>query len=227
MIRILEWDSIFWDMKIADCIYENTMEIKAYLDKNNIDMIQTQININKLDNIRELENLKFRFIDLNITYEINLAQCDTVTSNYCIADNSNINDIENIASKVFSHSRYNILNIKKTKEFYKLWAKKAILGELDDVCLIEKDKNDKIKGFVTLKIINSESAKIGLIGVDQVYQRHSVGTILVKQVQNFLLSKNIKKLFVSTQGSNIDAQNFYTKNGFKIYDISVWMYFIT
>ncbi|EPY2277506.1 GNAT family N-acetyltransferase [Clostridium sporogenes] len=224
MIKKLEWDSSYWNLKIAHCIYENNDEIREYLNKEDVDIIQTQINIDKTQQIRNLENLNFRFIDLNITYCINLEVDNISCEKYIIADEKNINNIENIASRVFHNSRFNILDIKKTKDFYKLWAKKSVLGKLDDVCLIEKNENDEIEGFVTIKKISEDCAKIGLIGVNPICQNRSVGSNLISQAKSYLLPKGVKRLFVSTQGSNIRAQNFYIKNSFRVYDISVWLY---
>jgi len=224
MIKELEWDSDFWKIKIADCIYENDNEINEYLNNKNVDLIQTQVNINKTESIRKLENLNFKFIDLNITYCISVDSYNMSAEKYIVANEQNVNDIENIAGQVFISSRYNVLSIEKTKEFYKLWASKSVLGKLDDVCLIEKNENDELEGFVTVKKISEDSARIGLIGVNPAHQNKSVGTKLINQAKNYLALKGVKRIFVSTQGSNIMAQNFYIRNGFKVYDVSAWLY---
>ncbi|MBU3178174.1 GNAT family N-acetyltransferase [Clostridium estertheticum] len=224
MIKELEWDSNYWNINIANCIYENEDEIVEYLNGKNVDLIQTQVNINKTEDIRKLENLNFKFIELNVTYHINIESNKMYGTNFTVANKCNLNDIQNIANQVFISSRYNVINIEKTKEFYKMWAKKSIMGELDDVCLIQKDEMNQTEGFITIKAIDENSARIGLIGVKPGCQNKLVGTHLLNQAKIYLLAKGIKSLFVSTQGSNIRAQNFYAKNKFQVVDISVWLY---
>jgi dTDP-4-amino-4,6-dideoxy-D-galactose acyltransferase len=224
MIKELEWDSDFWNLKIADCIYESDKEIIDFLKERHVDIIQTQVDINKTEVIRKLERINFKFIDLNVEYTLSIENNKETFNPYNVANQNNVGEIESIASQVFDKSRYNIIDTEKTKEFYRLWSKKAVLGEFDDVCLIEKDEQGKISGFITIRRIDEVSAKIGLIGVNPKHQNKSMGTNLISQAKNYLSLQGVKILFVSTQGSNIKAQQFYVKNGFNIYSISVWLY---
>jgi GNAT superfamily N-acetyltransferase len=63
-----------------------------------------------------------------------------------------------------------------------------------------------------------EGAHIVTVVVDEKYRRKGIGSLLVKEIENYARSKGAKVLPPDTTPDNIDALMFYLKNGFKISD---------
>lgn len=75
-------------------------------------------------------------------------------------------------------------------------------------------EREKILGFCTITEKNHTTAIIGLIGT--IKNTNGYGSILIKLVENYLVSRGIKKFYVITQGRNHQAQKLYDKNFYKI-----------
>jgi dTDP-4-amino-4,6-dideoxy-D-galactose acyltransferase len=181
-----------------------------------------------LDNkegIEFLENNKFHFQDLKLSYKMNLNMNEKNENiDYKIAVEEDIEDIKRISRELFYYSRFNILGERASKEIYEIWAEKAIKGEFDDICLKVEDENNKTAGFITLKKISEKEAKIGIIAVERNKQKAGYGKILMDGAKKYLLEQEIDKFYVVTQGKNINAQNFYINSGFRMDKIEMWYY---
>lgn len=227
MLNRLEWDSDFWGLEIADLIFENDNFKKMKYNFSNYDIIQSKVEIDKKEIINFLESKNFNFINLEVSLVRNLSNYNCKKTQYEIAQKKDIDDVCLIASDVFNKSRFDIferLTKQTINNFYSLWAKKSVLGTFDDYCIIERNNKKKIIGFVTLKLLDNDTAMIGLLGVKKSNQGSGVGSKLLNSTYSFLTEKNIERLIVSTQGTNYKALNFYYKNDFKLNKISSWYY---
>lgn len=236
-MEYLEWDSNFFGIDIYDLQVKNISSQEKKLIREKVkmmkfDIIQSKIDIHSTDNINCLENLGFRFIDLHITFKkifFRNVLSHNNQKNEIEIQNATIKDIKEIeklvSNKMFTYSRYYSMPISEDKinSFYSIWAKKAIAGTFDDFCLKATYK-EKIVGLVTCKIINTSEAKIGIIGVDNNFRGRNIGHMMVLKLEEILKDKNIKFLYVTTEGRNIQAQNFYLKNSFSVHQIKLIMY---
>lgn len=76
---------------------------------------------------------------------------------------------------------------------------KAVIGQFDDYRLIYKI-NDHIDGFVTVKLTDRNIARIGLIGVNPLFQRRGVGLLLLENLCYKLSNEGVRSLEVSHKG---------------------------
>ena len=76
---------------------------------------------------------------------------------------------------------------------------------------IWKIETDRIIGFMTFYQVMDE-VEIIKIGIIKPYQRSSYGSFFIKQLKRL----NIKKIFLEVSSDNLEAINFYFKNGFNI-----------
>jgi len=221
-IEKLHWDSIFFEYPIGKIeikelhieqyddfmanIYKSGMKLiyvfpldqisKNTLTANKIPLIDTKVIFEKKDNfiIRNIENIK--------SYDN--------TEKYLT--------IEKLAFLSGKFSRFK-KDINFTKnEFHKLyteWIKKSICKEIATDVLVFKDA-DRIIGFVSYKIDQSNNIIIGLIAVDTDTQSKGIGKTLMQSIENIAVQNNINKIFVSTQLDNKQAMAFYQSNGYKI-----------
>ncbi len=76
--------------------------------------------------------------------------------------------------------------------------------------MIWKIEKKKIIGFVSFFYVNDE-IEIIKICIIKSHQRQSYGSILINEIKKL----KIKKIFLEVSVENINAINFYLKNGFK------------
>lgn len=220
-MKKLNWDSEFFEKNIYT--FDKLEELKNLILRKE-EIIQKKIN--KMDIILEKELLKnkFNYIEGEVTFFKELNLNNKLKEEKIIkAQIKDLLEIKEIIRDNYNYSRFNKINKNKVNDFYFKWVENAILGKFDDFCLIIKKKLE-IVGFVTIKILNNDSGRIGLIGVAKKYQNEKIGTKLLIEVEKNLMNKKIKKLFVSTQSSNEGAIKFYKKNNFKILNEEKWFY---
>ena len=75
---------------------------------------------------------------------------------------------------------------------------------------IWKIEKDRIIGYITFYQVIDE-IEIIKIGIIKPYQRSSYGSFLIKELKKL----DIKKIFLEVSYNNVNAINFYIKNGFK------------
>lgn len=228
MIKELKWESEILKKYIAEFRFEklenNKKDLESFLKNKQNDLIQSCVDLDNKEGIEFLENNKFHFQDLKLSYKMNLHMNEKNENiEYKIAVEEDIEDIKRISRELFYYSRFNIFGERASKEIYEIWAEKAIKGEFDDICL-KVEENNKTTGFITLKKMSEKTARIGLIAVELNKQKAGYGKILMDGAKKYLLEHGIEEFYVVTQGKNINAQNFYVSSGFKIYKIEMWYY---
>ena len=75
---------------------------------------------------------------------------------------------------------------------------------------IWKIEEDRIIGYVSFYQVEDE-LEIIKIGIVKSHQRNNYGSILIKEFKKL----KIKKIFLEVSSENVNAINFYVKNGFK------------
>ena len=75
---------------------------------------------------------------------------------------------------------------------------------------IWKIEEDRIIGYVSFYQVEDE-LEIIKIGIIKSHQRNNYGSILIKEFKKL----KIKKIFLEVSSENVNAINFYVKNGFK------------
>mgnify|MGYP001257617179 CR=1 FL=1 len=80
----------------------------------------------------------------------------------------------------------------------------------EDLIKIWKLENNNIIGFVYFYYIKDE-VEIIKIGVLKSFQRKSYGSLIINEIKKL----KIKKIFLEVSVENLQAINFYLKNGFK------------
>ena len=222
MIKLLNWDTKFFSFKIAQI---KTKNLKSFFSSNklelmrkkNIKLIQFVCNIYDEINLYEAQKNNFKYVDLRIQYKKNLKQ-NNISNKYYIskARKKNIPLLKKNFAHRFNLTRYytdNNFDKKKNLHFYKNWIERSVKGRFDNYTLIMKER-EKILGFCTITEKNHTTAIIGLIGT--IKNTNGYGSILIKLVENYLVSRGIKKFYVITQGRNHQAQKLYDKNFYKI-----------
>ena len=97
------------------------------------------------------------------------------------------------------------------ERLYVRWIENSLKGYADECFMVMR--GGRLAGLITLKI-KEAAGYIDLIGVGENYQGIGLGGVLASRSIEYFKSKNIKNIFVVTEGENLQANIFYQKNGF-------------
>lgn len=216
MIKLLKWDSQFFNKKIGeleiDDNFENVQNASDY------DLLYVKSNN---DFIVEIENFKPRYSEIKVVFRkilesfIDIEKDDLKISTLC--DNGYKNQLYFLATVSGEFSRFKLDPNFSNDIFLKLyetWVDNSISGEIAEEVLVYIDE-DVIKGFVTFKYQN-KAVLIGLIAVLPSAQGVGIGYKLMRAVEKKAIQNNIEELIVQTQLKNKLACKFYKKLGYKI-----------
>ena len=213
MIKTLEWDSDFFGIKVGELFLDSDLKIDQPLD---YDLIYVKSNSEfnlSIDNyINTFGETKILF-----TKELKALYSPKKEIKSISETDFDINQIYELAYESGKHSRFKLdkkIGIEKFKKLYKTWVDNSINYKFATDVLLYKIESI-VAGFVTYKI-ESEIATIGLIAVSEIYQGQGIGKNLLQEVENRLVQKKIKQLYIPTQLENIQACNFYKKNDYHI-----------
>ena len=120
---------------------------------------------------------------------------------------SNIDDLDYIYNLSLNRIKNSTLTKDELKSYYQ-----------DNNVKILKIVNNNllIIGYAIIRI-SIDEAEIDEIAIDKNNEGHGYGTLLLKEIDNLLISKNIKNIFLEVRSKNIRAINLYIKNNYKEY----------
>lgn len=213
MVKTLQWDSDFFNLNVGEINYD-----QKHIQKNvsNYDLIYVFSND---DFVLKLDNFENTFSETKVIYIKNLEN-ENLNSEPIFKLNEvdvEIDKLYSLAYESGKNSRF-LLDKKFDKshftKLYQAWIDNSINKKFADDILVYFEEN-QIKGFVSYKV-NNNIASIGLIAVDANFQGNGIGAKLLRHLENIILETGIKQITIPTQLSNIQACNFYKKQGYSI-----------
>lgn len=216
-ISYLQWDSNFFGLRIGKAeIYsvediENLQSMELEL-KNQYDLIYIFNYINGKVDFATLVDVKVDYAKTVDPKEYNI-HVHSYENNLCTEQLYRLSLISG------QYSRYNL--DKKFPEgsyvaLYRRWIEQSVCKNLADDILVYTDNSIEC-GMVTYRINKgNNTARIGLVAVDDAIQGKGIGSSLVSSLENLLNKQGIDKLYVSTQEDNMKACKWYEKNGFGV-----------
>ena len=206
-IKTLVWDSGFFGYTIGridinDCVFEPIPD-----SVNEFDLIYLFSAVKQ-----QLEDIIVP-IDVKVNYIKHISQTSTMPPNIEEYKGELNEELVNLAILSGRYSRFKkdpFLGIR-FEMLYTLWIQKSISGILADKVLIYK-KDDDILGFITLKLVPGY-VQVGLIAVHDHHMGKGIGSSLLQAISAVYPNK---KIIVSTQQENKEANALYKKNGFLI-----------
>lgn len=216
-ISYLQWDSSFFCLRIGKAeIYsvddiENLQSLELEL-KNQYDLIYIFNYINRKVDFATL-------VDVKVDYAKTIEHKEFNTHVHSYNNDSCTEQLYRLSLISGQYSRYNLdKNFPKGsyESLYRRWIEQSVCKNLADDVLVYIDESIEC-GMVTYRInIDYNTARIGLVAVDEAIQGKGIGSSLVSSLENLLNKQGIDKLYVSTQEDNIKACKWYEKNGFCI-----------
>lgn len=160
--------------------------------------------------------------DLNIQlyFKSNQNFDDLDTSISKIESKNELKSILSISENSYTESRFfndPYLNKNKKKSIYTHWLSSAYEDESKTIYIF--NEIDEPKGFIVVGSKNKKTV-IELIAVDEEFQGRSIGKKLIDCAKYYNRRKKNLGIVVGTQVNNVQALNFYIKNGFKITNVN-------
>jgi ribosomal protein S18 acetylase RimI-like enzyme len=213
MIKKMEWDSDFFNLRVGELDFKesnDSLDVESYdllyvVSSNDFDL-----KLNGFENSFSEQKIKF-YKELKETQQLseNVFSCEEITYD--------IQDIYQLAFESGKHSRFLLdkkFSPEKFKELYKLWVDNSISKNFADDVLLYKYE-EKTVGLLTYKSIGKE-AFVGLIAVSSEHQGKGIGGIMLSHLGTVLYAKEIYSLTIPTQDQNQQACYFYNKIGYSI-----------
>lgn len=217
IIKLLEWDSSFFNKKIGELeLVDSNQRIS---NVNDFDLIYVKQREDEEVYFEE-NNFRLSHLEAKVIFSKIIAVTNTF-ENECIISALEKSDFKNqlyeLAFESGKYSRFNLDGNFQRSEFeslYRKWVDNSLSNEFADEVLLYKQEN-VILGIVTYKVFDN-FATIGLLAINPESQGKGIGSKLVESVENKLSAKGIKELRIPTQLQNIPACHFYTKLGYSI-----------
>jgi dTDP-4-amino-4,6-dideoxy-D-galactose acyltransferase len=224
LIKKLEWDSDFFNIKIGRVSLDNSYnDFNFLLDEN----FQSGFNLIYVfsKNQIKLDNKDFKLVDEKLIYKINLQSSENYFSHSNIIEiigfDSYHKQLYELTLRAGSFSRFKVdTSFPKGafEKFYLKWLENSINGSFADIIQGYVIDNNLV-GFITAKR-ELGSVSIGLIAVNEDYSGIGIGRALIESIFNWSLNNKINQVSVATQRDNVNACRFYESLGFEIIENS-------
>lgn len=235
--KFLEWDTNYFGSNSGRVTLNETIGSKEWyviskaLQKNDFNVIDN-VNNDSTNNlyISKLSGAFVTDINFQFTKEINAEIKHSNKFDISVQNNLPVNnEILEISRNSYKHSRFfndPYLNKDKAKDVYGHWVRSSFLNENKYfiTCYIDS----KVAGYILFSLdVKNNTTIIELISVKEGMKNRSIGKEMMIYLEGYIYAnfKDIKYIRVGTQSNNINAINFYVRNGFRVKEIrSVYHY---
>lgn len=226
----LEWDSTFFGVRVARiegrelASDELRTAVNASRD-DRVDCLYLRSDANDVTTLRSAGEHGFRFVDVRITLDCELADLTTVQAHDGIrtARPADIPALREIASYNHRNTRFyadDHFPRERCDELYATWIEKSVEGWAQRVLVADHGAGPA--GYLTIHVKPQAYGEIGLVGVARDAQGRGIGGQLVETAIAWLRQKGLLTASVVTQGRNVGAQRLYQANGFRTRSVELW-----
>lgn len=231
----LSWDSEFFGFRVAR-VDQNRLTapfvqaVEAWCQAEAIDCLYFLSDPDDATTVRLAEDHGYRFVDLRLTFERNLAAGEVLPLSNAIRafQDDDLESIIEIARVSYTDSRFYFdpcFPREKCDLFYETWMRNSTNGSgFADAVLVAEVAglpDGLTAGFITCKC-HETIGHIGLVGVAEAARGRSLGQALVNHALEWFLEHGMTQVQVVTQGRNIAAQRLYQRCGFLSTELGLW-----
>jgi dTDP-4-amino-4,6-dideoxy-D-galactose acyltransferase len=225
----LEWDSNFFDLRIARLNRSRLDEITVaetldWCTAHRIDCLYFLADSDHAPTSLLAEQNDFQLTDVRVTFERNLAPDESFKEDPVVrpATEEDLPGLRKIASTMHRDTRFYFdvhFDRAKCDRLYATWIENSFRGFAQVVLVTEADKTPA--AYLSGHFKDGE-AQIGLVGVSAQQQGRGLGTKLVQQFFAWSRHHDARRVTVVTQGRNLAAQRLYQRNGFVTASLQLW-----
>ncbi|WP_105737495.1 dTDP-4-amino-4,6-dideoxy-D-galactose acyltransferase [Cronobacter dublinensis] len=220
-IEPLEWESQFFGIDSAIVRFSDTAAALDVAQLGVWSRVQAKVPAARSDLLDGLLSLGFQLVEGEVDFALPLTSAAPADDAQAItATLDDISLLRDAAAQAFAMSRFRApwYAPDASGRFYAQWVENAVKGAFDHECLILRTPQSALRGFVTLRQINEQEARIGLLA------GRGVGEALMQAARQWCVARGLYTLRVATQAGNRAALRRYIASGGNIESTAYWLY---
>jgi len=222
-INPLEWESDFFGVNSARIDLDGDFTLADALQQP-VTLWQAKVPAERTDAIDALSQHGFQLVEGEADLAINIKRTERQVG-VRIAREAQIPALREAASHAFRQSRFRApwFNADDSGRFYAQWIENAVRGTFDHQCLVASDESGQLQGYVSMREVNGD-ARIGLLAVLPAAQGQGIGQRLLLAAADWGRVRQLERLRVATQLSNLTAMRLYLRSGARLESTAYWFY---
>ncbi|HGC6388561.1 TPA: dTDP-4-amino-4,6-dideoxy-D-galactose acyltransferase [Cronobacter dublinensis] len=220
-IEPLEWESRFFGIDSAIVRFSDTAAALDVAQLGVWSRVQAKVPAARSDLLDGLLSLGFQLVEGEVDFALPLTSAAPADDAQAItATQDDIPLLRDAAAQAFAMSRFRApwYAPDASGRFYAQWVENAVKGAFDHECLLLRTPQGALRGFVTLRQINEQEARIGLLA------GRGAGEALMQAARQWCVARGLYTLRVATQAGNRAALRRYIASGGNIESTAYWLY---
>lgn len=215
-IEPLEWENRFFGVNSAIVRFGDDAPLLTAEALAGWSRVQAKVAADDVARLDALQELGFRLVE----GEVDLALAASGGIDAERATEADIPRLRELAAQVFAQSRFRApwYAADASGRFYAQWIENAVLGTFDHQCLIFRASAGDIRAFVSLRQLNEQEARIGLLA------GRGAGAELMQAARRWAVLRGLTTLRVATQMGNTAALKRYILSGASVESTAYWLY---
>ncbi|MFB4357664.1 dTDP-4-amino-4,6-dideoxy-D-galactose acyltransferase [Pantoea sp. BS_4] len=222
-VNPLDWESQFFGIQSVRLETGGTLPLESAL-QHPCALFQIKVPADQTATIDVLNQHQFQLVEGEAELSLTIKRTERQTG-VRIARQGQIPALREAASQAFRQSRFRSpwFAPDESGRFYAQWIENAVLGTFDHQCLVACDDSGALQGFVSLREVDGD-ARIGLLAVVPAAQGQSIGQRLMLAAADWGRVRQLDRLRVATQISNLTAMRLYLRSGARLESTAYWFY---
>ncbi len=231
--RILDWDSSFFERRIAS--FTAVPEDRAAFDRalawcraEKVECVYLRSDVEDLATRRMAEDHDFRLVDLRVTYALDLASAPAPPSpgaedSVRLARKEDVPDLRALAAASHTNTRFwsdEQFPREDCAELYAIWIEKSVQGDADVVFVGEHE--GRVAGYFTCLLKPDGKGEVGLVAVAPAARGRGLARVLTDRGLAWFRERRCARVIVATQGSNVPGRRLYENMGFRSSALELW-----
>lgn len=181
--------------------------------------LQAKVPAQRVEWLDELQKLQFQVVEGEVDFVLDVGVGND-DPGLKPAQPDDIPALRAMAATLFASSRFRTpwYAAEASGRFYAQWVENAVNGSFDHTCLVLREANGAIRGFVTLRQLDARETRIGLLG------GFGAGRILMDAARRWCEVNQSNVLRVATQMGNRAAIRRYIQSGANLESAAWWLY---
>jgi ribosomal protein S18 acetylase RimI-like enzyme len=234
LCRILEWDSAFFGICIAQVTVNRltSSSMRSVLNwcwEHHVRCLYFLCAPDDDECVQLVEAHRFHLVDIRL--ELVWRRTETSESRNLSGGKDDIcsyhvkyrDDLLQIAETAYHDTRFyydDHFTEEQSASLYREWIARSCDGFADAVWVATRRRS--VTGYITCHIDSPDRGHIGLVGVKDSLRGSGIGRSLVSAAQTYFAQRGIEHVHVTTQGRNLPAQKLYYGCGFVPYAVHLW-----
>jgi len=216
--RILEWDSEFWGVRIAQI---SNVDADRWARDNDVACAYLLVPAADPEQAHHAESAGYRLMDVRVELDAPPSSSQSAARPHRDAD---VDRLRAIARTNHGDTRFYAdprFPRDRCDELYDTWIRRSCEGWADVVLVADADGVPA--GYVSVHN-RADHGSIGLIGVDARARNRGLGETLVRSALTWCAEHELAECRVVTQGRNVAAQRVFQRSGFRTRSVDFWFH---